>query len=143
MGIGPDAVDATNDDLSSGHNILINALNNKRGHRELLNQFVSQGHRLACCAVVVGELFSGIIPADLSKVEHFISTLAWYPTSPAIARRAGRLRFEYGRRGMTLSLPDMLIAATALEYGLTLITGNRKHFPVPELTLHPLPGEHS
>jgi predicted nucleic acid-binding protein len=33
----------------------------------------------------------------------------------------------------------MLIAATALEHGLTLITHNRKHFPMPELSFHPLP----
>ena len=121
-------------------NILINALNGKRGQRELLNDVVKRGHGLACCAVIIGELFSGIKPADLSKVEQFISTLAWYPTSPAIARRAGRLRFEYARKGIALSLPDTLIAATALEHGLTLITDNRKHFPAPELSLHPIDG---
>jgi predicted nucleic acid-binding protein len=122
-------------------NILINALNHKRGHRELLNQFVGQGHRLACCTVILGELFSGIKPADLAKVEQFVSMLTWYAATPGIARRAGRLRFEYARKGVTLSLPDMLIAATALEHGLTLVTGNRKHFPMPELSLHPMPQE--
>ena len=56
-------------------------------------------------------------------------------------RRAGRLRFDYARQGITLSLGDMLIAATALEHGLTLITQNQKHFPLPDLALHPLPGD--
>jgi hypothetical protein len=37
-------------------NILINALNHRRGQRELLNQLVRQGHRLACCTVTLGEL---------------------------------------------------------------------------------------
>ena len=122
-------------------NILINALNQKRGHRELLNQLVGQGHRLACCTVILGELFTGIKPADLGKVEQFVGLLAWYAATPAIARRAGRLRFDYARQGLSLSLLDMLIAATALEHGLTLITRNRKHFPIPELLLYPLPGE--
>ncbi len=121
-------------------NILINALNRKRGHRELLNQFVSQGHRLGCCTVVLAELFSGIQRADLAKVEQFVSMLTWYAATPAIARRAGQLRFDYARKGVSLSLPDMLIAATALEHGLTLITENRKHFPMPELSLYPFPG---
>ena len=31
-----------------------------------------------------------------------------------------------------LQLADALIAATALEHGLTLITGNTKHFAVVE-----------
>jgi predicted nucleic acid-binding protein len=120
-------------------NILINALSHKRGQRELLNQLVSQGHRLACCTVTLGELFSGIKPADIAKVEQFVSLLSWYVVSRAIARHAGQLRFEYARKGVALSLPDMLIAATALEHGLTLITDNRKHFPIPELPLYPLP----
>lgn len=122
-------------------NILINALNQKRGHHELLNGLVNQGNRLACCTVILGELFTGIRPADLGKVEQFVSLLAWYGATPAIARRAGRLRFDYARQGVMLSLLDMLIAATALEHGLTLLTANRKHFPMPELALHPLPGE--
>ena len=111
-------------------NILINALNNKRGHRKLLHDLIGQGHRLACCTVIIAELFSGVRPADIAKVEQFVSTLSWYQATPAIARRAGRLRFEHARKGTALSLPDMLIAATALEHGLTLITDNRKHFPL-------------
>jgi predicted nucleic acid-binding protein len=110
-------------------NILINALNGKRGHKELLNSLVLAGHRLACCAVTISELFSGIKPGDMAKVEAFVSGLLWYRTTPAIARQAGRWRYEYARRGVTLVLPDTLIAATALEYGLTLITNNQKYFP--------------
>ena len=37
------------------------------------------------------------------------------------------------------SLADMMVAATALEHGLSLMTDNRKDFPLPELTLYPLP----
>ena len=117
-------------------NILINALNNKRGHRELLMQFVDQGHRLACCTVVVAELFSGVKPADLAKIEEFVSLLVWYPATPAIARRAGRWRFDWARQGITLSLADTLIAATATEHGLKLITNNQRHFPMPDISIH-------
>lgn len=48
-------------------NILIIALNGKRGNRELLRGLVAQGNRLAVCTVVVTELFSGIKPADCRK----------------------------------------------------------------------------
>jgi toxin FitB len=122
-------------------NILIDALNRKGAHHELLARLAGQGHRLACCACILGELFSGIKPLDVENVEQFVSVLAWYPATPVIALRAGRLRFEYARKGRILSLTDTLIAATALEYGLTLITANQKHFPMPELSVYPLPGE--
>lgn len=120
-------------------NILINALNNKRGHRHLLNRLVLEGNQLSCCSVTLAEVYSGVRPADVPKVDTFFSALEWYPNSRSIARLAGRLRFDYARKGVVLSLPDVLIAATALNHGLTLITENGKHFPMPELRLHPLP----
>ena len=56
----------------------------------------------------------------------------------AIARRAGSLKSLYARKGRTLTLADMIVAATALEHNLTLITDNRKDFPVSDLHFHPL-----
>ena len=74
------------------------------------------------------------------EIEPFLSLLTWYAATPSIVRRGGQLRYVYARKGVALSLPDMLIAATALEHGLTLITGNRKHFPMPELSIYSTPG---
>ncbi|MBV8904910.1 MAG: type II toxin-antitoxin system VapC family toxin [Acidobacteriia bacterium] len=122
-------------------NILVDALNHKRGRRELLRKLVLEGNRLACCDVTVAEVYSGMWPHEAPRTDSFVSSLVWYESSLSIARRAGRLRFEYARKGMTLSVSDTLIAATALEHGLTLITQTRKHFPMPELSLHPMPGE--
>jgi predicted nucleic acid-binding protein len=119
-------------------NVLVDALNNKGGRRAWLRELVLQGHRLACCAITLSEVYSGMRPHEARQTDDFLSALAWYGTSRAIARRAGCLRFEWARQGVTLSLADTLIAATALEHDLTLITVNRKHFPMPELSLHAL-----
>ena len=64
--------------------------------------------------------------------------MRYYDIVPEVARNAGRLKYEWGRRGVTLSLADSLIAAVVLHYGLLLITDNEKHFPMPEITLHRL-----
>jgi len=50
------------------------------------------------------------------------------PISEAIAERWGVLEGECQLKGFTLSAPDGLIAATALEHGLTVVTRNVKDF---------------
>ena len=55
-----------------------------------------------------------------------------------VAELAGRLKRDYGKKGRTLNLGDVLIAATALYNGLPLLTDNIKDFPMKDLTLYPL-----
>jgi len=45
------------------------------------------------------------------------------PLTVNVARRWGRLAAKIGNKEL-----DLAIAATALEYGLTVVTGNTKHF---------------
>lgn len=122
-------------------NVLIDALRRNPRRIKLLRGLLSQGHSLACCAVTVGEIYSGMHPNEAAHTADFLSTLLWLDTTLAVARKAGSLRYEYARKGITFTLPDTLIAATALHYGLTLITENRKDFPMPEIQLHPLGGK--
>ena len=53
---------------------------------------------------------------------------AVYAISPAIAQRGGALRGQFQAQGITRSAPDMLIAATAIEYQLVLATRNVRDF---------------
>jgi predicted nucleic acid-binding protein len=50
------------------------------------------------------------------------------PISEAIAERWGVLEGECQLKGLTFSAPDGLIAATALEHDLTVVTRNVKDF---------------
>jgi predicted nucleic acid-binding protein len=122
-------------------NVLVDALNDKRGCRKLLRDLVFQGNRFACCAVTVAEIYAGMRPHEAARTDQFLASLVWCDTSRGIARHAGRLRFDWARQGGTLSLADTLLAATALEHSLTPMTRNQKHFPMKELSLFPLPGE--
>jgi predicted nucleic acid-binding protein len=48
----------------------------------------------------------------------------------AIARQAGEMEDAATARGRSPGLPDILIAATALEHDLTILTANTRHFDV-------------
>lgn len=98
--------------------------------------------------VTVGEVERGIErqrrrdPAFAEALAAWLDrVLAWYgdqvlgvdlPT----ARRWGQLSGALGHEGA-----DLLIAATALEHGLTVVTGNTRHFaPTGVAVLNPFAG---
>ncbi|MDP9245855.1 MAG: PIN domain-containing protein [Chloroflexota bacterium] len=75
------------------------------------------------------ELFAG--RTNEARVEEFLAPFREIAVDRSIAERAGRLR-----RGSALRTPDALIAATAIEHGLELVTRNRRDFmDVPGLQL--------
>ncbi len=94
---------------------------------------------LATTAINIAEIHAGMKPAEEVKTAAFLDGLECYPITAAIARRAGRLKWKWSQEGRTLALDDMLIAATALEHRLTLMTDNRMDFPMTELFLYSLP----
>jgi predicted nucleic acid-binding protein len=119
--------------------VIIDALNDKRGRRELLLGLVRQGHLLACCPINVTEIYAGMRPKEETATEEFLRSLEYYPLTWPVARLAGLLKRDYGRKGTTVTIADATIAAVALVHELTLMTDNVKDFPMKELTLYPLP----
>ena len=55
-----------------------------------------------------------------------------------IGQRAGQLIRQQRAKGHALGIPDAIIAATALQHGLTLVTFNPKDFDLSGLQLCPL-----
>ena len=87
------------------------------------------GRNAGCYSVVTrAELYAGA-SGDEAAVETILRPFREYEVDRQVAQTAGRLRRASG----TL-LPDALIAATALEHGLTLVTRNIKDFDqIPKL----------
>lgn len=60
------------------------------------------------------------------------------PLSPAVAERCARLRetLRKQRKRINMRALDLIIAATALEYNLTLVTRNTEDYvDIPDLQL--------
>jgi predicted nucleic acid-binding protein len=120
--------------------VIIDALNNKRRRGELLTGLAEQGHLLACCSVNVTEVYAGMREEEQASTAELLDSLQFYPVTFPIARLAGFLKRDYSRRGITLAIGDVTVAAVALYHHLTLITDNAKHYPMKEVSLYPLPG---
>lgn len=80
-----------------------------------------RNHRLHYSVITRAELFAGTAGTDLAA--QLLAPFREIPVDRDIAERAGRIRREMGIR-----MPDALIAATAIEHHLSLVTRNAKHF---------------
>ena len=84
---------------------------------------------LAFSVITRCELFAG--RDDPQYLRILLAPMHEIPLDTSIAERGGVLK-----RTVQLQTPDALIAATALEHELALMTRNRRHFDrVPGLTL--------
>jgi|HubBroStandDraft_1064217.scaffolds.fasta_scaffold164603_1 predicted nucleic acid-binding protein len=119
--------------------VIFDHLNGRHGRTEFLDSLIGQGHVLACCPVNITEVYAGLRAGEEVKTNAFLDSLECLPVTPEIARQAGLLRWDWQKKGQTLSYTDVTIAAVALSGRIPLLTGNRKHFPMPELQLLPLP----
>ena len=102
---------------------------------ELLERLEAQGHRLAVCAVGVAEVYSGFDPQERIEADPVVDRWFYYEATPAMAKEAGRYRYEFARRGTSLSATDSVIAAVAISNDATLITNNVRDFPMDGIRL--------
>jgi predicted nucleic acid-binding protein len=119
--------------------VIFDALNGKRRRAEYLQHLLAEGNLLACCAVNITEVYARLRDYETATTEHFLAALETLPIDDEIARRAGLIKREWARKGLILSVPDVMIAAVALWYEVPLLTDNKKDFPSKGLELYPLP----
>jgi len=119
--------------------VIFDHLNGRFGRTAFLEQLMDQGHVFACCPVNFTEVYAGLRVGEEERTDVFLNSLEFLPVTPEIARQAGLLRRDWLKKGQTLSYTDVTIAAVALRNEVPLLTDNRKHFPIPELQLLPLP----
>ncbi len=94
-------------------------------------------------SVVIGELFYGAYhgapshrAANLALVAKIQARFPSLSFDDQAAEHYGRIRADLASRGLLIGPNDLLIAATALANGLTLVTNDTKEFGrVPGLTV--------
>src|SRR5919202_6110114 len=108
----------------------------------LLSQLSEEG--IAISIITYIEVYQGVLrsptPHDAErKLQAFVETVAVLPISTAVARRCAHIRETLRKQGKEFRRRafDLLIAATALEHNLTLVTRNREDYEdVPNLRFY-------
>jgi predicted nucleic acid-binding protein len=112
----------------------------RRGHtvKEILEQFrvVHGDAEVGLSVVTVVELTHGVQRAGTEPtrgrrqafIDELIHDVPVHPVTIETARVAGRIEGEMAARGQRIAFEDLLIAATAIELGYGVATGNLRHF---------------
>lgn len=87
-------------------------------------------------SIVLGEICIGILalPAGRKRgrleqwFEQVAGAVECLPWDAAVSRRWARLVIGLRKKGRTMPLLDAMVAATALEHGLTVVTRNLRDF---------------
>lgn len=111
-----------------------------RGRKSVLRMVrgITRLGRIAISPVVHLELYAGLRPREEYAARKLLSRFRTIPVDADIGQRAGQLIRQQRAKGRALSIPDAIIAATALQHGLTLVTLNPKDFDLSGLQLYPL-----
>lgn len=100
-----------------------------------VDSLLDRRYRIATSAACVAELYGGLRSGEESMTAYLIATLECLPLTLSIARRAGEIKVARGRTGRTHGIVDMMIAATALEAGYSIVTENKRDFDIPGLEM--------
>lgn len=112
-----------------------------KGNPQVTNRLLQYTGGLHISVVTLGELYTWTLRAKASpkRVQDlltFLNDVHVLDVTPDEARRFGEIRAGLLDRGLPAPGMDLLIAATALVYGLTLVTHNTSDYvAVPGLSL--------
>jgi tRNA(fMet)-specific endonuclease VapC len=110
---------------------VIDHLRGRRETTERLEALHPEG--LGLSVISLAELYEGVYyardpEAGEQALNDFLESVDSVGLDEETAKIFGRERGRLRRAGMIIGDADLLIAATALQYDLTLLTNNRQHF---------------
>lgn len=93
--------------------------------------------RAAMAAITAAELLAGVAglrpsyrkDQSAAQVEAMIAAIPIVPFDLPCARTLARIGADLRGRGITIATNDLMIAATALTRGMTVVTRDRRSFP--------------
>lgn len=121
--------------------VLSEVVKGKRpGAVETAERYLEEHFRLTFSAITLYEIERGLTAKRSAKLmarfDVMLRSSDVLPLTIDVLRRAARLWATAARQGRARNDADLLIAATALEHELPLVTGNRSHFEwIEELKL--------
>lgn len=114
--------------------ILIDHLRKEQTALEYIRQKIDAGSPLFISVISRIEILSGARKGEDETIRSLFDILTSVNVDLAIADEAGEYLSKF-RKSHALSIGDAVIAATAKEMGMKLITRNIKHYPMKDIEI--------
>lgn len=104
--------------------------------RAALRQLI-RAHQAVLTGIVLAEVLQGVRSEheSISVRDQFLS-IAYFETTKESWAKAGSLSAEMRRKGLTIPLTDLIIAALAMEHDAEVFTTDPHFDEIPGLKLH-------
>lgn len=98
-----------------------------------LEHSLSKESELYISSITVAEVYKNVFPAEMSKTEEIINEFEVLNVTTGIAKQGGLYWQQFTKRFRNLHILDCLIAATAREHSLILLSLNLRHYPMKDI----------
>ena len=114
--------------------IIIDHLKGVERARDFLKQIKTEEAEILYSVITKAELYAGIRSKEEENMAALLGSMKDVGIDGEIATAAGRYKNKY-HASHGLLLPDALIAASAKHMGAVLVTLNKKHYPMRDITI--------
>lgn len=108
-----------------------------RNNRKIIKKIshLSDKADLSLSVISIAEIYQNVFPSELTETEDLINKYIIFDVDQKIAKMGGLYWQQYSKKLKNLTIADCLIAATANVNNATLVTLNKKHFPMKDIKL--------
>ena len=104
-----------------------------KGDGAVVSSWRSCADQCALPSMVIGELYYGAFKSnfreeELNRVDRFVDIFPEIAPSRRSMRRFGEIKASLELKGTSLADADIIIASIAIEEGVSLVTGNVRHY---------------
>ena len=114
--------------------ILIDHLRKVQNALDYIQKKLDDDSTLFISVICRIEIFSGARKGEDETIQSLFDTLTSVDVDLAIADAAGEYLRKF-RKSNAMSIGDAIIAATAKEMGVKLVTRNIKHYPMKDIEI--------
>lgn len=114
--------------------IVIWVLRNNQQYVDAIQRLKSKAP-LSISTMTIAEIYKNVFPSEILRTEEVLNKFIIWDITANIAKLGGLYWKQYSKKFNNLHILDCLIAATAKEHSLTLLSLNIRHYPMKDILI--------